>query len=494
MTSDTLRTRLTGGVAAAAARTRPGTWAVSRTRVLDDPEMGKFLQQVADTRLRAVSTHKIGSIITELQGLLAQRRHLLLGLLFGSDPVIAEFPRIEGELDTPVFDQWFQLCWLAEASWRALHGELTDSDFATGDRELLYPLAARLRFHVLSEPMRFRTQGVNPWLPEADIDAYGLNGLIGQVFGDDSWNVLVGYCREARWTWLSCLNDYQSHPLLAYAEPKELEAELSWLVFARRHGGWPLCLSVRSLADPVTLTAEDRAVIEESMDRHLLPRFRVLGVASLALHADHPSQRVARIALALLTGISVVLALLLAVQLRLYPAMAFAIVSYVLIGIGSLVFGSWWAAPWLLRLPAACAVGLAVLLTLPPAWWQAPRPAAAGVLAGAALGYLLVEARNHNVGRGAALGRCLAVAGFGVMHGLLVSLIGLGAIAPSFVDHADALTALWGTLVAHPQAGMILLLSTCWCLAVGVFSQILWDDRPVTARLAHLSWRSGSSI
>ena len=28
------------------------------------------------------------------------------------------------------------------------------------------------------------------------------------------------------------------------------------------------------------------------------------------------------------------------------------------------------------------------------------------------------------------------------------------------------------------------------CLAVGVFSQILWDDRPITAPLAHLSWRN----
>jgi hypothetical protein len=39
--------------------------------------------------------------------------------------------------------------------------------------------------------------------------------------------------------------------------------------------------------------------------------------------------------------------------------------------------------------------------------------------------------------------------------------------------------------------GLRVLLATAWCLAVGVFSQILWDDRPITAPLAHLSWRSG---
>jgi hypothetical protein len=37
---------------------------------------------------------------------------------------------------------------------------------------------------------------------------------------------------------------------------------------------------------------------------------------------------------------------------------------------------------------------------------------------------------------------------------------------------------------------MLLVLAAAWCLAVGVFSQILWDDRPITAPLAHLSWRN----
>ena len=51
-------------------------------------------------------------------------------------------------------------------------------------------------------------------------------------------------------------------------------------------------------------------------------------------------------------------------------------------------------------------------------------------------------------------------------------------------------SALWHR-PGYGRAGMVLLLATAWCLAVGVFSQILWDDRPITAPLAHLSWRSG---
>jgi hypothetical protein len=83
-------------------------------------------------------------------------------------------------------------------------------------------------------------------------------------------------------------------------------------------------------------------------------------------------------------------------------------------------------------------------------------------------------------------GRALVVALIGAVHGLLVTLIGLVWIAPAFAG--SGLGGLW----SHPgyrNAGMILAIGAAWCLAVGVFSQILWDDRPITAPLAHLSWR-----
>jgi hypothetical protein len=72
----------------------------------------------------------------------------------------------------------------------------------------------------------------------------------------------------------------------------------------------------------------------------------------------------------------------------------------------------------------------------------------------------------------------------------MVSLLGLVVVAPAFVQNGQKLAAIWH----HPSyrhAAMVLVLATAWCLAVGVFSQILWDDRPITAPLAHLSWRSG---
>ena len=71
-------------------------------------------------------------------------------------------------------------------------------------------------------------------------------------------------------------------------------------------------------------------------------------------------------------------------------------------------FGPRWAALWLLRLPAASAVGrIALLSLLPGSWLHTPRGLGGGAaLGGAAYGYLVIEARNHGVVL-AALGRSL---------------------------------------------------------------------------------------
>src|SRR2546421_5264631 len=48
------------------------------------------------------------------------------------------------------------------------------------------------------------------------------------------------------------------------------------------------------------------------------------------------------------------------------------------------------------------------------------------------------------------------------------------------------IAALW----RHPgyaRAGMDLALATAWCLAVGVFSQILWEDTPTDRKSTRLN-------
>jgi hypothetical protein len=115
------------------------------------------------------------------------------------------------------------------------------------------------------------------------------------------------------------------------------------------------------------------------------------------------------------------------------------------------------------------------------------------------VGYLVIEVRNHGVAAGRALARALAISLVGAVHALLVCLAGLALIAPAYVDVTTAghrpIVRISSRFAGTDVAGSWHLLSvaTAFCLAVGVFSQILWEDRPITAPLAHSTWRSGRS-
>ncbi|MGH3329581.1 MAG: hypothetical protein ACRDPT_17615 [Streptomycetales bacterium] len=424
-----------------------------------------------------------------LADLLRTRRDALIAVLFSPHEAFDQAPTLGAQPDPDLIDHWYGACWLAEAAWRAVTRGEAGSDYATGDLELLYPLAARLRCLALSEPMRHRpTSGDSPWGPGL---GFGEHGLVGRLFGAQTWNVVVGRGREARRIWRDCLNDYQAHPFLAVARPEELEGELTALVFARR--ATPLGFSVLPLREPAELNAEDRTYPVEVAARHLLPRFRLVQVAMLAWYAPHRWRRRARAALAIAVAVTAAAAATLAVLLWVEAAAALGGVAYLLIVVGALAFGDRWILPWLLRLPAAAAIGLLVLVTLPQDWWQSPRTGwpAAVVLGLAAYGYLVIEARNHDVGALAALVRSLIVLVIGGTHALLIVSVGLTRVAPAVVAAGSGLPELWTGTPSYGQLGTVLLLATAWCLAVGVFSQILWDDRPITAPLAHLSWRSG---
>jgi hypothetical protein len=182
----------------------------------------------------------------------------------------------------------------------------------------------------------------------------------------------------------------------------------------------------------------------------------------------------------------------LAAALIVWPAVVVAAACYLLVCVSVMLPGGGLSAMWLLRMPAASAVGVFALISFMPGGWLMTPPGgwhAVLALGGASFGYLLVEARNHGVASVAALMRALLVMTVGAVHALMVSVIGLVAVAPAFVNQGADLSKLWSK-PAHGHAGMVLALATAWCLAVGVFSQILWDDRPITAPLAHLSWRN----
>ncbi|MGH3221699.1 MAG: hypothetical protein ACRDPY_23880 [Streptosporangiaceae bacterium] len=517
--------RLGGGVCQAIRGNRPGNQK-TRDRDAFANNLGDDLAPLIGIRTGRWDDRAASAVTASVTQRIRAHRPLLAALLFSPDLVLdslrhpAEQARFRLGSDT---DAWIAMCLLFEAAWEAVTvAEWEDPAYAAGDAELFLPVAARVRFLVLTEPMRWRGATVGTcWARPEDEDIFGEGGVLDQVFGSDSWHLLVARCLEARRAWLDCLDAYQSHPLLSQAGPGELEDELATLLFDRPGTGdtllsrrlfgmfrtllshrsedgfsWrpsaPLGLSVKRLDESALLTAGDRAVITEAGDRHLLPRFALPAMIRFAFLGDSPQGRLARVRCAVAAAVAGLAAVGLAAGLLLYQATIAAAVFYLVVCAGVVAFGSDWAAVWLLRMPAASAVGVIALVSFLPGDWL--RRLADGwlatlALAAASFGYLVMEVRNHGVAPRASVRRALAVTAVGAAHALMVSLIGLVVVAPAFVSSGPQFALLW----QHPgyrHAGLLLALATAWCLAVGVFSQILWDDRPITAPLAHLSWRN----
>lgn len=537
-----LHARLSTGVIEAALQSRSEDRVKNDIHHLQEKQLTDIVQKLFHAVNNSPTTKKINQLLGELAGVLHEER-MLFSVLFSTARTLGDMPRAERYRVASVH-HWMAISWLAEAAWLVVSTETAPrSALLSGNRKLLYPLAARLRFLALSEPLRHRPADVaSAWGPDDDSE----HGWTGRVFGVDSWTVLIDRCREARRIWQTCLDSYQSHPYLATATPDELEHELAQLIFIDAHSRRPLTLGVRPLSETAGLDAEDRAIVTSVTDRHLLPRFHLgpviaLGCADLTIartrrrttqrprslrrnrtegngrrsaESRNPASlprppRITRtatpclrrivaagvIAAALATAVSTALDAAWPVGIRL------ALATYALIGIGVTVFGWLWAAMWLLRLPAASAVGFFILISLPEDWWRrlltvsscervTPSRTAVGILMLISYGYLLLVARKHGVAPFTALYRSAVVWGIAVVHAFLVSVICLGGVAPAFTAKGAELMTLLQTTGTAGAWG-VLLLATSWCLAVGVISQILWQDRAITAPLSHLTWRAG---
>ena len=106
------------------------------------------------------------------------------------------------------------------------------------------------------------------------------------------------------------------------------------------------------------------------------------------------------------------------------------------------------------------------------AWWLAPL----GLVAAAA-GYLCLKCRNHDVRRTAVV-RGLGATLLGLAHAVAVALIALATVLP-LAARPDAFpgrgsSELWALWVAASVG-----------LALAVFTQVLWDDRPVPVGPVH---------
>lgn len=438
---------------------------------------------LASTEFRDIAAGRAGEPVTALERLFTGShppgRDLFLLFAYHPHTVLSDVvPKIH------VASTWAVTVYLYEALWRlAATGRITGVE-PRGQRAATGYLA-RTRWLLYTWP--FHNGPGRSGLDADDLTAVG-----------GSRATLVTRARQAREDWLSILDTLEDHSLLlADVTP---EHDVGWLL------AHPVNQTV--LTHPATPAAGDvldTAVWRHAVRVHLLPRFAVGGAWKLAWRLTGWWARSIQIAagVAFLTALTLLgLGILRPwphdVAWMLTAATIATGVGYAAITITGIHerAAAW---PWLLRQPASAMLGAVTLVALQPDWWQASRAAtaitAAVILIALATGYLTIEAGNHGVPPGWALARRVAtVAGLGAMHATLISTVALRWLAPALSEGGAHLTCLWsprGCPTADLAPAPTFALAAAWCFAAGVFSQILWDDQPYTAPLAHLRWRTG---
>ncbi|HEX5115088.1 MAG TPA: hypothetical protein VFW65_07810 [Pseudonocardiaceae bacterium] len=383
---------------------------------------------------------------------------------------------------------------------------------------------ARFQFLVWSFPARF---GVGA---SAEIyDGVQLPELAEQPRPEVDDEFLFAQARLARQHWKQYLDSWEDDPWLASRQdraPDALESDLAWLVIAWpspnkpwsdaldgaavRH--WPRGLSSLDLG-----SVSDGHRVAADTAQHWLHRGSLGGAAT----ALAPTRRAEGRGL-----------------LAVYPVAAAVLITLLLTGsgdlarwgaVGLLVFAiaatvvvpARFTPLGLLRVPAAAAVGLAVLVTLSAQWWITPAVWLIGVGMAVFAGlYLVFEARQHGAGVMAAVYRGAINMLVGLLHAAVLSIAVLGFVVPAMGQNGSCLAGWehhdpWAPLpisasVAGLPAGStscaaalgvgqaaapaaMLMLMTGWSLAIGLAAQILWDDRPVTAPLGRLRRVRGGS-
>ncbi len=324
---------------------------------------------------------------------------------------------------------------------------------------------------------------------------------------DDDVGRLVALARQARDDLLIVLATIDDYPQLA-GRIGDVESDARDIVAV------PVTRARLGLDRPgEAAQAEDRVdapgreAARFAVIRLLLPRFAWWTVAAAVRRsACRAALRFSAAALAavLVTVVFALLASILAWSWAYTAAASAAGGAYLLVAAATIADAraAW---PWLLRQPASAAVGLLALAAFGPSWWYTggvsghalPALLAAIGLAVAALAYLYIQAAQHGLHGKRLAGRPALVGLFGLVHGLLVSLIGLRFLLPVFAAApagGPSLSCWYAVHSCHGQAlavPLLVALAAAWSFAAGVFLQIVWDDQPVTAPLTHVRWRRG---
>lgn len=376
---------------------------------------------------------------------------------------------------------WLYQAWI----WEFLADGLGRVALLPGEEGLMAPLLSRRRFLHLAQAQR------RPLTLQTGFDGTGTdvrNRLVGT--SPDGYWAAFG---EARRAWASYLTTYQSHVVLTETVD-DIEAEVKNAIFV--DPGKPEAELLTAGDQP---DRADLAVALHLYESLLLPRFdlrtgRVL--TDLASRMNHPERsgstrgRWRYVIPALLALLSVAWWLVPWASAGLWAVIS-SVLALAVMAAFSLVGGRLESSNWLLRLPASTIVGLFLLLSFGSGWLTAASTGSPHTMVGvfglllASFAYLVLEVRNHDVDRRTSLNRSAMILIIGLGYSAVISTIGLIGLAPAIINTKD-LSPMLDT--GGPAMFWSLATATALNLTFGVFSQILWDDKSITAPLAHSTW------
>ncbi len=311
-----------------------------------------------------------------------------------------------------------------------------------------------------------------------------------QAFTHSEDSVELGLvCWGERREYLHVLLSHESSAYLT--DGSDIDNEVDHLLY---DGKTLRYLTIRDF-DSTLVEQRNIALFEQVVSELVLPRYRWW----LALRVAYQTTRGrVRVGVAVL-GVASCVLFAASITLLAKGTTGRAIAGWIsVISLGTLLLAAFIGGPLTmhalcLRLLASCAVGQAIVTaflidndsfkatdrTSTELW--APPVALLLVI----FLYLLLEARLHRVPPAAALRRVCWVLGLGSCYALTLGCVIVSLVLPGF--RADD---RWlGTQEGMPFASMLVTVSLMGLL-VGLLTQVLWDDRPITAPLGRKRWNT----
>lgn len=414
--------------------------------------------------------------------------------------------KAEGDLRSMLRERWTDDVVLPQFA-EYIHG-LAHSLSQYEDPEIAWLVLTRLTEAVRLETHRLANEGDQTALAELpllDRAAFILISVPYRVsmtesrYAFGSTDELEFRLRRARERWAAALMDDRSHVALARFSANDLEREARELITGEKRAEKP---QRRTLLIPSETSQRSdwwerdddgqegaRRFVEHVICELFLRRFMVGDAwrSAWQLRGSRAAGENLRTAMLMPVGLmalcltAVIIAATTNQDWALHWAALCGLGVYATAGLGILTCGPVVGDVLLLRLPAAAAIGAAAVIALDVKWWERTGwgiPLV--VLPAIAVGYLAIEARGSSAnGSSAALRACVVgVAGCG--HSVAVSVVAIVWIGPFLSPNGNG-TADWSAAGGLAQASLV---AASVGLALGVFLQLLWEDRQVTYPLA----------